>query len=379
MRLNFNPESSSLLQFIRTELRSDEILYLVGGAVRDVLLGRKLHDFDFVMPENPTLFAKRLARRLNAGFFVLDDERHTARVVHHLADGEFFPLDFVQFTGEDLFADLMNRDFTINAMAISVTDLAAIIDPLRGQKDLEVGQIRLCTDHSLLDDPVRVLRGIRLAMQFGFDFADGLLPMMQEGARDLPQTSIERQRDEFFRILEGPSPSAGMQFCRQFGVFETLIPPLLAQESIPASPPHVLPLFDHTLRVVENYHLMLESLEPDSVEILNPPWWLKQVLSDLAPFSAEISTFFRESITPGRSKRGLAILGALLHDIGKPMMMVLTCHDSIIFSNSSQLGLPLSILNCINGLAVWVKVLPKAIPIFAMPKSSPITVSMVWV
>jgi tRNA nucleotidyltransferase/poly(A) polymerase len=206
MRLNYNLEAFELLHLIQSALRSDEILYLVGGAVRDVLLGRKLHDFDFVMPVNPTFFAKRLARRLNAGFFVLDDERHTARVVHHLADGEFFPLDFVQFTGQDLLADLTNRDFTINAMAVSVNDLTAIINPLDGQADLVARQIRLCTDRSLLDDPVRVLRGIRLALQFDFDFAEGLLPMLNEGAKYLPHTSLERQRDEFFKILEGPSP-----------------------------------------------------------------------------------------------------------------------------------------------------------------------------
>lgn len=95
---------------------------------------------------------------------------------------------------------------------------------------------------------MRVLRGIRLAIQFGFDFGPGLERKFQEAAVSLPNTSYERQRDEFFKILEGNDPAQGIVYCRQFNVFETLIPGLVQQEGIPASDPHVYPLIEHTWR-----------------------------------------------------------------------------------------------------------------------------------
>jgi hypothetical protein len=95
------------------------------------------------MPENPYTLAKRLAKRLGVGFFVLDDERHTARVVYEDHKGRFFPLDFVQFTGASLTEDLLNRDFTLNAIAIPVDDLDQVIDPLDGRVDLEGGYCAL--------------------------------------------------------------------------------------------------------------------------------------------------------------------------------------------------------------------------------------------
>lgn len=319
MRLKFNSDLFSLLDLIRSECRPGQELYLVGGAVRDVLLGQKLHDLDFVMLDNPTSLAKSIAKRLKADFFVLDDDRHTARVVYHNLEGNYFPLDFVQFTGESLLEDLENRDFTINAMAVSIFDLTAVIDPLDGQTDLTEGRIRACSNRALLDDPVRVLRGIRLALQFNFKFAQGLDVLMREAAAHLPETSYERQRDELFKILEGPHPSVGVAQCRQFQVFETLIPPLVAQEAVPASPPHVLPLFDHTISVVDHYHLLLQRLHPDSEDGENTPWWLDQFVSSLGQFSNELNEYFNEELTPGRTKRGLALLGAVLHDIGKPL------------------------------------------------------------
>jgi tRNA nucleotidyltransferase/poly(A) polymerase len=317
MTLRFSSEIISVFDLIRSELESDRALYLVGGAVRDALLGRQLHDLDFTMAGNPKGLAKRLANRLNAGYFVLDDVRHTARVVYHTSDGDLFPLDFVQFTGENLMDDLKNRDFTINAMGVAMDNMTVVIDPLGGQLDLNKRIIRNCTRQSLLDDPVRVLRGIRLAMQFSFEYAPGLDVLMRQAAVHLPETSYERQRDEFFRILEGPRPSMGIEHCRQYRVFETLIPALIAQDKIQASPMHVSPRLDHRFSLVDRYNLLLQVLHPEGVTLEEAPWWLSQALSNLGHFSTEIRAFFEEEITPGRTKRGLALLGALLHNVDK--------------------------------------------------------------
>jgi len=362
MRLKFNSKILSLLDLVRDLLSPQQDLYIVGGAVRDALLGRKLHDLDFAMSDNPTTLARSLAKRLNAGFFVLDDDRHTARVILQNGEESFFPLDFVQFTGDGLREDLENRDFTINALAVSIRDLAATIDPLGGKADLKAGLIRACSETALMDDPVRVLRGIRLAVQFDLDFAAGLDGQMCEAAGFLPKTSHERQRDEFFRILEGPDPATAMKYCRAFGIFDTLIPPLVEQELIPASPPHVLPLFDHTIAVVDGMFTLLACLKTGGKNSDDSTWFLQRAIEELGQFSDKIDAYFDEEITPLRSKGGLALFGSLLHDVGKPLTVKSDEEGRLHYYNHAEVGAEIARetakrLHLSNAESDWVETL----------------------
>jgi len=338
MRLKFSSEIAELLDLIRSDLLPDQALYIVGGALRDILLGRSLHDLDFVMPEDPTSLAKKIAHRLQVGFFVLDDERHTARVLFRRQENRVFPLDFVQFTGEDLLSDLKHRDFTINALAISVRETGKFIDPLGGIKDLAAGLLRTCSVHALIDDPVRVLRGIRLAMQFNLSYAPGVTKLLTEASQYLPRTSPERQRDEFFKILQGPQPAQGMAHCRQFGVFKTMVPPLMEQEDIPASPPHTLSLFDHSIKVIEYLDLLFGDLRITSGHEDKGPWWLSAFRTQLGQFSKNITDYLAEEITPGRSKKGLLLFAALLHDIGKPETITVGADGHLHFYEHAKVG-----------------------------------------
>jgi len=337
MKLNFSSETLVLLEVIQQAMRADQELYLVGGAVRDVLLGKEIHDLDFVMGSDPTPLAKRVAQRLKVGFFVLDDDRHTTRVLKHNPDGKVSPLDFVQFTGDGLSADLYHRDFTINAMAVNLRDLSTVIDPFNGQVDLKKKLLQPCSQTALLDDPVRVLRGIRLAHQFDLDYGVGLEALMLEAALNLPRTAFERQRDEFFRILEGPEPALGMSDCRRVGIFQTMIPSIMDLASIPALPPHTLPLFDHTLRVVDYLDRLITVISQCDA-VIEEPWWLRVAQSELSVFSAQVDAYIHEELTVGRSKKGLALLGALLHDIGKPSTMKQGEDQRLHFYGHDRLG-----------------------------------------
>ncbi|QRN83371.1 hypothetical protein JR338_01035 [Chloroflexota bacterium] len=318
MRLWTDPFITSILTAVQQALEPDQQIYLVGGAVRDLLLGRDLHDLDFTMGENPVSLTRKVARALDAGYFVLDDERHTTRVVFHRPDGREFPLDFVQFTGADLDDDLRHRDFTLNAIAIDLRKPNELIDPLGGQADLEAGLLRACSDQALLDDPVRALRAVRLAIQFGFEFAPATADLIRDAACHLPETTIERQRDELFRILEGPDPARGLRECQEFGLLRALVPPLQAQADVPASPPHFYPLLEHTLQVVKNCQSLLDSLTQDVNINEESPWPLSAAMGALAPFQNQLCDYFAGEVTPGRSIRSLTLLGALLHDSAKP-------------------------------------------------------------
>jgi putative nucleotidyltransferase with HDIG domain len=318
MKVDFNPDLTGLLDIIRDELAEDRDMFLVGGALRDVLLGVPVHDMDFAMAEDPSSLAKSVAKKLKSGFYVLDDDRHTARVMYYDGNNKPFPLDFVQFTGNSIFEDLTNRDFTLNAMALSLRDPLTLIDPLEGNTDLMQGQLRTCSPQSLRDDPVRVLRGIRLATQFGFSYISGLEELMATAGSFLPSTSIERQRDEFFKILEGPDPYRGIVDCFRFNVINHMFPLLMDQKAIPASPPHILPLFEHTLAIVKYLDKVFACLAENQHEVKVDTWWGTVIRNEVRAYSEFLSSYLEDEITRGRSKRGLLMLSALLHDIGKP-------------------------------------------------------------
>ena len=320
MKLVFEPHYRALLAQIREVFGTEQQLYLVGGAVRDVLLGKPLHDMDFAMGGNPTSLARRLAKHLKAGFFVLDDDRHTTRVVYYDSQGQFFPLDFVQFSGMDLREDLFNRDFTINAMAVPVDRLTQVIDPLGGQSDLERGVLRACSEHALFDDPVRVLRGVRLAVQLDLDYAPGLEQALQEAGPQLTRTSSERQRDEFFRLLSGTDPAKGLEHFRRLGILKILIPALVELEVMPVAGEHPQSMLSHAIKTVEKYHALLHHLKPGTQSIADMDWMMQGVRDALGKFSLEIATYFRGEVTPGRDKLSLAFFGALLQGLGTSAM-----------------------------------------------------------
>ena len=117
------------------EIAQDESIFLVGGAVRDALLGIASHDFDFAVPQGAIESARRVANALGAAFYVLDADFDAARVIVPASAGVRDVLDFTSFRGPDLAADLAGRDFTIDAMAYDLRK-KTILDPLKGGNDL---------------------------------------------------------------------------------------------------------------------------------------------------------------------------------------------------------------------------------------------------
>ncbi|MEM9214558.1 MAG: CCA tRNA nucleotidyltransferase [Cyanobacteria bacterium P01_F01_bin.150] len=138
--------------------------FLVGGSVRDALLGRQSDhiDLDFVMPEGAVETARAIATHYKAGFVLLDARRNIARVVFEDATA-----DFAQQVGDSLEVDLWRRDFTVNAIAYNPRT-KELYDPLEGYEDLQRGIIRMISDRNLKDDPLRLLRAYRQSAQLGF-------------------------------------------------------------------------------------------------------------------------------------------------------------------------------------------------------------------
>lgn len=174
--------------------------YLVGGAVRDALLGRRSHyfDLDFVMLTRAVKTARKIADRAKAGFVLLDAERQIARVV--FVGGT---ADFAQAEGGSLEGDLLRRDFRINAIACNPFT-GEIIDPLDGQTDLRLGLLRMISRSNLEDDPLRLLRAYRQAAQLGFAIEPETQLAIRELAPLLSRVAVERVRTELGYLLSNP-------------------------------------------------------------------------------------------------------------------------------------------------------------------------------
>ena len=157
---------SNILDLVCAVLPDETPLYLVGGAVRDALLQRPIHDYDFATPGNGLEIGRRVANQIDAAYFPLDAERLTSRVIYTDVQGKRHIMDFAKFRGQSLEADLQDRDFTLNAMAVDIRAPQQLLDPLAGAADLHQRVLRACSPNAFLDDPVRILRAIRVAAAY---------------------------------------------------------------------------------------------------------------------------------------------------------------------------------------------------------------------
>jgi tRNA nucleotidyltransferase/poly(A) polymerase len=309
--------SHPLLETIKSILPADQELYLVGGAVRDMMLDRAAPDLDFALPANGIAFARKIANQLNADFLPLDEERDTGRVVLTQADGSRLFLDFASYRGENLEADLRGRDFTINAMALDV-HANAILDPLEGAKDLHAKILRACSPDSILQDPVRILRGIRMAAAFDCQIEKSTRAQMKEHAAELTRISAERQRDELFKILKGPKPHDSIRALEMLGTFPYILPELSAMKGVEQTSPHVYDVWTHTLEVLASLENILSTLGLDHAAGKTDHPLDSLLVSQLGRYLEKFKDHFANLLNADRSVRSLLFFAALYHDACKP-------------------------------------------------------------
>lgn len=198
--------------------------YVVGGAVRDLLLGRPAYDLDLAIPEGGCRLARHLANELGGAYYALDPERDVGRVII----GKLI-IDVARFRGGDLEADLLARDFTINAMATPTNDLSRLIDPLGGAADLEKGILRQCTSNSIASDPIRAIRAVRQAIQLSLQIEEKTLAAARRARRRLLEeggslAQPERVRDEFVKQLSLPMANQALWLMTDLGLLEAILP-----------------------------------------------------------------------------------------------------------------------------------------------------------
>ena len=300
-------------------------VYLVGGSLRDLIRGIRPTDLDLVVAEGASLLAHRVAKQHQARVVLLDEQRETLRVV--LKDG--FHLDFCLYKGATLEEDLWARDFTINALALPLkTNLSKegalidLIDPTKGYQDLACGLLRTTSHRAIVDDPLRALRGIRLAAQYQLTIVPETGVLLRQGARHLENIAGERIWQELSRLLAAPVVYPWVEFMdRELQLWHQLLTGRLRMEETKQNYYHVENVWHHCLRTYSCLEIILKEL-PTLAEG-------HQVLSALQQ-------------TLGGSKARLQVLklASLIHDVGKPDTAVTQPGGRISFHGHSAAGLP---------------------------------------
>ncbi|OQA28673.1 MAG: CCA-adding enzyme [Chloroflexi bacterium ADurb.Bin344] len=215
---------SEIFESIKKVVPSSVQIYLVGGAVRDIILGRKVRDFDFVIEGLVRPVGRNLANELNGKFYVLDDDRNMVRVLLNADSDEYYCIDISQLNGSTLEEDLYSRDFTINAIAIDFIQKNKFIDPMGGVSDLKEKKLRMCNLESIKSDPLRGMRAIRMAVDYDLTMDSDLIHALNEIRPFLSVASVERYRDELFKILDGEKTVTAVRLLDKYAFLDFLFP-----------------------------------------------------------------------------------------------------------------------------------------------------------
>ena len=329
---------SPTLNQVLPALPMDQPIHLTGGAVRDALLGLQSHDLDFVLPKDAIKIARKVADRLNAAFYPLDEERNSGRVVIIQPGEERLVLDFSVYRGSSLEDDLKLRDFTVNAIAIDMRPPYEIFDPLDGAKDLLARRLKACSPESFINDPIRIIRAVRLANSLDFRILPDTQALMIRSVGNLPQISMERLRDELFKIFEGRNVAAAIRSLDLIGALSYVLPELSETKGIQQSPPHIQDVWNHSLAVENHLQAVFEvlSITPDQDRSANLYAGLVSVL--LGRYREQIYEHMQNALNPIRSARALLNFAALYHDVGKPETFQVDENGRIRFFEHDQVG-----------------------------------------
>jgi putative nucleotidyltransferase with HDIG domain len=316
----------------------EQLVYVVGGTVRDALMGRAIHDIDLIVESGAITLTFHVADALGWPAYVLDGERDVGRII---VPGQDMTLDIARYRGPTLEDDLQGRDFTVNAMALPIdgSSIADIIDRHNGLPDLAEKQIRIIHPQSIMDDPVRALRAVRFATQFGFaltsetaEAAKAAAPLLREKA------SAERLRDELSRLLATDSPHSGVAMLHELGILPYVLPDLSALAELAQSPPHHEDVFRHTLSVLRYLTTILTLVDGGAIM----EGWAVTLDSLLAPYREGLGRHLAEATDGGMRGRLLLMWGALFHDIGKRHTQTIDDSGRIRFLDHDKVGAELA-------------------------------------
>jgi poly(A) polymerase len=284
--------------------------WIVGGALRDELLGREVTDIDIAVEGDPEAAARERAAEVRGPVFQLSEAFGAWRVVDR-RDGRVY--DYAPLQGATIEEDLRKRDFTVNAMA-RPAEGGDLVDPLGGRADIESRTLRVIGPESYENDPLRPLRLARFAAELGFRPDAETERLTSEAAPRVPEASGERIFAELRRLVLAPGAVQGLALADRLGLLHAVLPELAELHDIEQSHYHHKDVYGHTLEVLERLIELEGEVEGELRAVLHEP--------------------LADELTRGQALR----FGALLHDIGKPATHDVREDGRVTFMGHDRLG-----------------------------------------
>ncbi len=286
-------------------------VYLVGGAVRDLFIEKKISkrvDLDFAVSENALLLGKKIARAIGGSFVVLDKINNTARVLYR-RNNRVFELDFTDFRAKTLKEDLRRRDYSINTLCCELSSLARekvnsdiIIDYFNARQDIKNKSLRLTRRDNIKDDPLRILRGFSLCSQFGFSFEKKTVLLIKKNVLALRKAAVERISEELEKIFSASFSHSQVLDMDKLGILEVILPEISGLRGLDQGLFHHKDVWGHSLETLKQLEKLLRNLPQ------NLP----------ARYERGVKKYLSQSLSYKRPRLWILKLASLLHDIGKP-------------------------------------------------------------
>lgn len=279
-------------------------IYIVGGFVRDMLRGLESRDVDMVVSEEAEQFAKRAAWRLRGNYELLDSHSQYSRIKLTASDGKPLTFDISLLQGNGITADLSRRDFTVNALAVKLSNYLSdeawarkIVDPCGGVLDLHDKVLRLTSERCLTEDPVRLFRAARFSLKLGFTVAAESKLLLQKNAGLVRNAQKMKLALELFQLLVQPYAAEGLRILQEeFACLTPFFPPFYRMSVMKNNGETLLKHGLSTCQKLDEF--CASQAEQDELK-------------------KKISTHLQQPLSEYRPKITYLRLACLLHDVGK--------------------------------------------------------------
>jgi len=277
---------------------TDREAWIVGGAVRDRLLGRATTDLDLAVTADPADAARAIGRATGGAPFRLSGAFGAWRVV---GPAQSWHVDLVVLRDGDIDADLAARDFTLNAMAEPLAG-GELLDPHGGRADLEARRLRMVSPRALADDPLRTLRAVRLAIELDLTIEPETAAAIGREAPGLERVAAERIFGELKQVIRSPAVRTGLRLMDAHGITAQVLPELQALHGVEQNVFHHLDVHDHTLEVLDQ----VAAIERDPLG------------AGFGEHAEAVGELLREPLADELTRGDSMRIAALLHDAAKP-------------------------------------------------------------
>jgi len=292
MNFDFTPFQKQIINEITSFMQDNSELYLVGGFLRDKILGKENFDMDFIVKgQNAIELAKNFADKTERYFILLDEDYEIARVVDK---DKIHYFDFARCENDDIEKDLNRRDITINALCIKVFPEISFSQNQAGLNDIKNKNIKIISEKNLIDDPLRILRIFRFASVLDYEIDENTLFFAKKHKALIKNVSAERILTELLKLFEGQNSARYIKIMYDISFLYEIFDVLKDEEKIPPNSHHHLPLIEHSIETIHQVELLIPKSSLFEQERLN---------------SYQCN---------GIKYLSLLKIACLLHDVGKP-------------------------------------------------------------